>query len=157
MEKFQEYLIEAEKRLKMADHMAYVTFSLVQDKKLLLKILSEASLAVLNMINSILQHDYLYKKIALTKDARTNLKIFAEKCAPRYNITKEEAKNIINIIELNEKHKQSPFEFIRNGKIVILSDSLQTETITIDKMKNFLNISKNTLEKIKQKMSRTIH
>jgi len=152
-EKFIEYLIQAEKNLHIASHMAYVTVQLIRDKKLLLKILSETHLATLNIINSVLQHDYIYKKIRLTKDAKTNLRIFIEKSAPRYQITEQETKLILELISLAEKHKQSPFEFVKDNKVVILSNNLKTETINLEKLKEFITTTKSILDKVKSNLS----
>ena len=90
MEKFLENLIVAEKTIQTADHMIYVTFPLINDKRLLFKILQEMKNAVALCINSILQYEYLYQRIKLYKDSRLNFKIFTERCVPRYGITKEE-------------------------------------------------------------------
>ena len=51
MEKFIEYLAEAERIIKTADHLIYMTFPLVKDKKLLLKILSETKIVITNIKN----------------------------------------------------------------------------------------------------------
>lgn len=133
--------------------MIYVTFPLMQDKKLILNMLSEINLANLNTLNAILQYEYLNKKITLSKNPRTNLQIFIEKCAPEYQINKEEINSILEIIVLEKKHKKSPMEFVRNKKIIIMSENLQTETITIDKMKKFLETGKSILSKARVKIS----
>jgi len=41
MEKFLENIYVAEKSLRTVDHMVYVTFPLIKDKRLLLKIIQE--------------------------------------------------------------------------------------------------------------------
>jgi len=149
MEKFLENLEKAEKILQTASHLTYVTYSLVKDKKLLLKILSETKEAVANCINSILQYEYLYKRIRLSSDPKINLKTFIEKCAPRYNISQEDIQKILKLFELAEKHKKSPFEFVKEDKVVILSENMNSETVTIEKIKEFLVVSKDVLEKTK--------
>ena len=149
MEKFIEYLAEAERIIKTADHLIYMTFPLVKDKKLLLKILSETKIVITNCINSILQYEYLYKRIKLYKDPKTNFRIFREKCAPRYKIAKEEIEMIIELFEIVENHKQSSFEFVKNEKIIILSENLEQKSLTIDKIKEFLLLAKNILRKSK--------
>ncbi len=150
MEKFIEYLAEAERIIKTADHLVYITFPLVKDKKLLLKILSETKIVITNCINSILQYEYLYKRIRLYKDPKTNFRTFREKCAPRYKITKEEIEMIIELFEIVENHKQSSFEFVKNEKIIILSENLEQKSLTVEKIKEFLLIAKNVLKKSKE-------
>jgi len=150
MEKFLEYIQGAEKIIQTIDHMVYITFPLIKDKKLLLKILLETNIAIANCINSILQYEYIYKRIALYKNAKTNFKTFKEKCAPKYKITKEEINLISQLFDVVEKHKQSPMEFVRNEKVIILSENLKPETITIEKIKEFLLLAKNILNKTKR-------
>ncbi len=150
MEKFLENIEEAEKIIKTADHMVYVTFPLIKDKRLLLKILQEIKIAVTRSINSILQYEYLYKRITLYKSSKANFKIFVEKCASRYKIDQKEIKLILELFDLAEKHKESPFEFVKEGKVVILSENLKPEILTVEKTKEFLILAKNILKKTKE-------
>jgi len=152
MEKFLEYLDEAEKIIKTVDHMVYVTFPLLRAKNILLKVISEIKRAITSCINSILYYEYINKKIKLYKRHETNFRIFSESCALRYRITKEEIKLILELFNLVEKSKQSSMEFIKDEKIVILSENMKTEVISMEKIKIFLNLAKNLLEKIKNKI-----
>lgn len=147
MEKFMDHLIRAEKRIQTAAHMAYVTFPLVRDKKILIKILIETKIAVAECINSILQYEYLFKRISLYKDKKANFRTFENKCSKRYGITKEEFAKITLLFDIIKKHKESPFEFIKNERVVILSEDLIPETITLEMAKEFLELAKNLLKK----------
>lgn len=153
MEKFLENLQEAEKIIKIADHMVYVTFPLVQDKILLLKILSELKIAISKCINSILQYEYLFKRIKLFSNPKQNFRNFQDKCAKRYNITKQEIDLIKELFEIIEKHKQSSFEFKKGDKIVIMTENFTPKSVALEDIKKFLvlgkNILKKTLENIK--------
>jgi len=150
MEKFLENIIAAEKKIQTADHMIYVTFPLIKDKRLLLKILQEIKNAVMDCISSILQYEYLYKRIILYKNPKSNFKIFIEKCTPRYQITKEEINLILELFDFIEKHRESPFEFIKDNKVIILSNDLNPKTLTIEKTKEFLMLVKNILRKTRE-------
>jgi len=154
METFLESLAEAEKIIQTADHMIYMTFPLIKDKKLLLKILSEIKIAVTKCINSILQHEYLYKRITLYKESKTNFRTFTEKCAQKYKITDKEIKLILKLFELAEKHKKSPMEFVRKEKIVILSENSEPNTFTHEKSKEFLTMAKSIFKKTKEIIKR---
>ena len=150
MEKFIENLAMAEKTIKAADHMIYVTFPLINDKRLLFKILKEMKNAVALCINSILQYEYLYKRIKLYKDSRLNFKIFIERCVPRYGITKEEMNLVLDLFDFVEKHKESPFEFVKDEKIVILSNGLRPKVMTVEKAKEFMMAAKSILRKTRE-------
>jgi hypothetical protein len=150
MAKFIEYIQEAEKIIRTIDHITYITFPLVKDKKLLLKILLETKIAITNCINSILQCEYIYKRISLYKDPKTNFKTFQRKCAKRYGINEKEIRLILDLFNIIRKHNQSPMEFMRPGKIIILSENSTPKIITIEEVKEFLILGKNILEKTKQ-------
>ena len=150
MDKFRENFQEANKIISTVDHMLYVTFPLIKDKKLLLKILVDTKIALSKCISSILQYEYLYKRIKLYNNPKTNFKTFEEKCAKRYNLTEQDIKLILELFDFVEKQKKSSMEFMKNGKIVILSPSLQQKTITIEKTKEFLTLTKKILKKIRE-------
>jgi hypothetical protein len=154
MEKFLENIIAAEKKIQIVDHMIYVTFPLIKDKRLLLKILQEIKNAVMDCISSILHYEYLYKRITLYKNPKSNFKIFIEKCTPRYQITKEEINLILELFDFIEKHRESPFEFIKDDKVIILSNDLNPKTLTIEKTKEFLILVKNILRKTREAFKR---
>lgn len=153
MEKFLQKIEEAEKTIRIADHIAYVTFPIVKDKRLLLKIMLETKNAIANCINSILQYEYLYKRIKLYQNPSENFRIFTEKCAPRYNITKDEVNLINELFDFAKKHKESSMEFVRREKVVILTNSMEQRILTIEKTKGFILLAKNILSKIKDKFS----
>ena len=145
MEKFQENLAQAVKNLQIADHMAYVTYPLVNEKRLLLKIFDEIYKSIISCINAILNYEYLYKRIKLYQENNQNIQTFIDKCAKEYGLTNKQIKDIKEILELNKKHKQSAMEFVRRDKIVILSDSLGTQTIDIQRIKEYLLLAKELL------------
>lgn len=146
-EKFILSLGKAKKSLQMADHLTYMTFPLIRENKLLLKILDELHISITYTINAILQYEYAYKRIQIYKDAKENFRTFKE-LAERYKINQEQLNKIIEILSLREKHKKSPFEFSRKEKIIIMSDNLKTDTLTLEKIKTFLIETKDFLKKV---------
>jgi hypothetical protein len=150
MEKFLQNLEEADRIIKAVDHLTYVTFPLVKDKRMLLKILTETKNAVALCINSILQYDYIYKKIRLYQDTKENFRTFREKCAARYGISQQEISKITALFEIAEKHKKSPFEFVRQDKVIIMSETFRPDSITLEKTKEFVILAKNVLFKVEK-------
>lgn len=149
MDKFIENIIEAERILYSADHLIYTTFPVIQDKRILLQTMKEISKASTKIINTILQYDYVFKKIKLKKNPRENFKTFEKNCAPRYEILDSEIVTIKELFKLNNVHKNSGMTFRRDNKIVILSDDLTTDILTYEKTKEFLKASKEMLRKTK--------
>lgn len=152
MEKFQENLKEAIRALQIADHMTYVTFPLVKEQRLILKIFDEIYKSIIGCINAILNYEYLYKRIKLYRDTKDNMQTFIDKCAKNYTLNNEQIKKIKEILELNKKHKQSAMEFVKKDKIVILSDNLKTQILNIQIIKQYLLIAKELLMKVNEKM-----
>ncbi len=152
MEKFQENLKDAIRSLQIADHMAYVTFPLVREQRLLLKIFDEIYKSIINCINAILNYEYLYKRINLYKSNKDNLQTFTEKCAKNYSLNNEQIKKIKEILEINQKHKQSAMEFVKKDRIIILSNTLKTQIIDIQVIKQYLLLAKELLMKINAKI-----
>jgi hypothetical protein len=146
MEKYEENLAKAINELKIADHMIYITYPIVKDKRLLLKALSSIYESITSTINAILQYDYIWKRIKLYANPKDNFNVFIEKCAKRYNLTENDIKQLIEFLELAEAHKKSPMEFLRRDKIIIMSDNLKTTSIDSEKLKLYLNFGKKILE-----------
>ncbi len=146
-DKFFASLEKAKKSLETADHLTYITLPIVKENRLLLKVLDEIYFSIYNTINAILQYEYTYKRIQMYKDPRDNFETF-KRIASKYNISQEQLNKIIEMLGLGERHKKSPFEFAKNDKIVIMSDNLKTETLTLEKIKSYLLESKDFLRKI---------
>lgn len=139
-EVWQENFEQANKHLKIADHMAYVTFSLLKDFHLLGKILSELAISARFFISGLLQYEYSRKQIPLYQDPKLNFKTFKEKIAPRY-FSREDFDILVKILEIEQKHKKSAMEFVKKEKFVIMNND-KYETLTIEKIKGFLNVIK---------------
>jgi hypothetical protein len=151
-EKHIENLQKAIKNIRIADHMIYVTYPVIKDKRLLLKALDGVYDSIVCIINAILQYDFLYKRISLTNDPKQNFDIFLNKCAKRYNLSEDEVNDIIELLTLIENHKKSSMEFLRKDKIVIMSESLKTTVVDSERLKKYLNLSKNLVNKAKFSM-----
>ena len=156
MEKFIESLTDAGKTIKTIDHMVYITYPLVKDKRILIKILVEIQKALTKCINTILQYEYLYKRIRLYNDPKENFRTFREKCAPAYNITEEEVKKILELFNIVQRHHKSTMEFMKKEVLVILSEDMEEKVINFESAKEFVNISKKVLEKVQNRILRKI-
>lgn len=149
MEKFLQNLEEANREINSVDHLANVVYPLVKDKKILLKILTETSDAVKKIIVTILQYDYIKKRIQLSKDPKENFKIFIESSA-KFHKLETEAKKIVELFSLIDKHKQSTMEFVRGDKIVIVTENMNTTVLTLEKVKEFIILAKSLMKKLRE-------
>ena len=144
MEKYTELLEEAKKHFKIADHLAYVTFTLLKENRLMIKILSELSISASCLIKAFLYYEYSFKRIKLSSDAQKNLKIFISDVALKY-MSKEDLKNIIYILEVNKKHIDSHIEFVRKDKFVILLGD-KYETLDIQRVRELLHATRSSIK-----------
>jgi hypothetical protein len=149
----KESLNEATRTLKIADHMTYVTFPLVKEQRLMLKIFDEIYKSIINTITAVLQYEYVNNKIKIYKDKDENLKNFIDKYAKNYEINLEEIKKIKEIIDINYYCTQSSMEFVKREKIVIMSDNLDLQILNIEKIKGYLVVAKEILKKVRAKIA----
>jgi hypothetical protein len=149
----KESLNEANRTLNIADHLAYVTFPLVREQRLLLKIFDEIYKSIINTITAVLQYEYINHRIKIYKDKEENLKNFMDKYAKNYEINPSEIKIIKEIIDINYYHIKSSMEFVKNEKIVIMSDNLDLQILNIEKIKGYLGVTKEILRKVSKKIT----
>jgi hypothetical protein len=144
-------LNNAKKALQTADHLVYVTFPMLGEQRLLLKSLEELKEAIISIINAILQYESYHKKISIQSDAQENFENF-KKISFYYSISPEQIKKIMEILKIAEEHKKSPFEFVKNDKIIIMGTNSNTEILSIEKIKNYIIEVKDFLRKARIKM-----
>ena len=143
MEKFQEAREKAERSIRVADHMLFVTYPLIQDDKLLISILENVFLAMSQSMASVLYYERLFKRVHPFHDNfESKYTLFKEKIAPRYKIERKYLKLMRTVHEIILEHRKSPMEFTRRGKFVICSGDYQTKTISFDDLKDFVRTAK---------------
>lgn len=148
MERFQQSLSKANEFLKRADHLASVTYTLINDPKLLWVALENTHRAVINCMNTLLEFDLLYKRIPHIPEAfKERLRLFKETSSKRYSISRETIILIADLQELVEKHKASSMEFVRKDKFVIASQDYRLRTLDIKKVKEFVEKTKMFIKK----------
>ena len=151
MEIYEQNLKEAVRHLQIADHMTYVTFPLINEYRLLLKIFDEIYLSTVGCVNAVLNYEFLYKRIHLYSGFIDNFDTFV-KMGRSYDLSNEQIKKIKEIIDLNKKHKQSAIEFVRQDRVVIVSDSLGTNVVDIIAIKQYLLVAKELMVRVKKRV-----
>lgn len=142
---YEESLQKARKSIEFADHMVYITFPLVKENKLIIKILVEIEHSLKALISSILQYENYYKRISLYKNPALNLQTFI-RLATKYSLTTEEISQIKEILLLAKKHEKAELEFTKSGKFIIMVNS-SAFSISLEKIKSYLYTIKNILRK----------
>lgn len=153
-QKFLSSLNNAEKSLRIADHLVSVTYSLFKDEKICLQVISELNIFSIYLINAVLQYEYYFKRIQLFTDSSTNLEIF-KTCVRDYSFSDSETKSLYEVMRLAKAHKDSPMVFVKEKNVVIMIDGGRTEIVNIDKIKVFLNNFKTIIKKVKVRLGQS--
>jgi len=143
---------EFEEKIKRIEKLLFLSNFFIS-KKIILTALEESAAAGKLILVSILKYSHGVGDITLENESKINMEILKNIVAKNWEI-EEEVKEILNLMELNKKHKKSPIEFMRKKKIVILDENQNIEIINSIKLKKFL-ISIKIIRKIFQKKMKT--
>lgn len=151
MENFNRLVQEANKAFKTADHLAHVTYPLLNETKLIITIAENLKRCIENGMDAILYLDRLYKRIQqYPSDFHSKFEVFREKCALRYKFEKDEISMINEVHILMESKQKSNVEFIRKDRLVFASENYKLKSLTIHDVKNYLVTAKKFLDKVDQ-------
>lgn len=155
MEEHQKLIQEANRFLTVADHLAYMTYPLVKENRMLIAIMQNLDSALMHTMEAILQYDRLYKRIPPIPD-NFDLKLdtFKNKCVNRYSLPRESIQLIKDIRLLIREHEKSPMEFSRKDKFVICSKEYRMKTLNIHKVKDYIMKSKPFMQSATRVLSR---
>lgn len=120
IEKASYHLNLAQHHLNVAGHMLNVLYPMLQEKRMLIKIIKELSKGVDNLIKSSLYYDAYFRRIKISKNPRENYGLFIEWVAPRYFL-KNDINNISNVLKIEQKHVEAEVDFVRGNKFVIMA------------------------------------
>jgi hypothetical protein len=142
MEKFRNLVLEANRKLRLADHMAHVTYPMLKETKLLLTILNNIDLSLKASLDAYLYYERLYKRISPhSDDLRTKLEIFEKSAAKRYDL-QNYSKLIMEVHNILKKHRESPMAFVKKEKLVICNGDYRMKILEISDVKNHLSKAK---------------
>ena len=152
MEQFQILRDKAVQKIRVADHMLFMTYPLVKDPKLLLSIVENVFASLDYGVSALLHHERLFKKIPPFHDTfPSRFEIFKDKMIPKHDLSPKYAKLIKEVQGILSEHKKSPVEFARKDKFVICSPSYSLKTIDTNLVKKYIFETKvfvNSINKI---------
>nr|MCK4929743.1 hypothetical protein [Nanoarchaeota archaeon] len=155
MEQFQILRDKALQKIKVADHMLFMTYPLVKDPRLLLSIIENIFASLDYGVSALLQHERLFKRIPAFHDTfPSRFDMFKNKMIPRYKINPTYAKLIIDVRGIISEHKKSPVEFARKDKFIICSPSYSLKTIDINLVKKYIFETKIFVDNINKIVSK---
>lgn len=154
MQTTQELLNDANRYFRSADHIAYVTYPLLQDNKLIVAVLENLNNATLCIMEAILQQENINQE-----SFKVKYEIFKER-ARRYQIEEAEVKIIQELKSLSDQRKKSDMEFVRKDKYILWDPYKgKLKELTMQSMKEYIIKIKPLLRKINanlQNVRRTV-
>ena len=155
MEKFQELILIAKRKLKIADHMLNVSYKLVSDPKIMLSAATSLYTAVESAMSAALEYERIFKKIPMYSDNfDSKYTIFSTKLNKLHEITKDDLKLVTELREISQAHKKSPVEFTRKDKFVIASDDYDLKTLEVEDIKKYISRAKFFINKMESIVNR---
>ncbi len=147
MEKYEELLVKASNNFKTADHLTYVSYPLLNDKKLLLAIAYNLYLTGSNGISAVLYYERLYKRIeVLPSDLDSRINLFESLVMNRLKIKPEVCSVLRELKLIVDQHRESPLEFSRKDKFVICNDDYSgVKTLDIPMLKIYIAVMREFL------------
>ena len=140
-------LAAAKENLRIADHMANITYQIVKDPKFLVTILERLNKALNLGMKTILAYEVKWKKIPpFQDDFNIMYPLFKARALRRYSFKEHYSKLIGQIHEAIIRHKEAPVEFTRKQKLVICDEKYDLEIVSIESVKKSIQLSKEFLK-----------
>ncbi|MFH1065116.1 MAG: hypothetical protein V1734_01270 [Nanoarchaeota archaeon] len=152
MDKLKQLITEANTEFKKADHLAYVTYPLVRESKLLYAIAEVLYNSLHKGVGAVLEYERLYKRIPLVPGTfETEIELFKDVSA-RYGFNRNIVLLLLDLRRLVKAKKASPVEFVRKDKFVICDDEYTMSVLDISKIKGYVIDSREFMEKLNHVM-----
>ena len=139
MEDFQVLRDKAIQKIKIADHMLFMTYPLVKDPKLLLAIIENVFASLDFSMSALLHHERTFKNIPPFHDSFiSRYEIFKNRMIPKYGLNANYVKLINDVRNVISEHKRSPVEFAHRDKFVICSPDYKIKTVDVSLVKKYI-------------------
>ena len=145
----QELSKKASSYFRTADHLAYITYPLVLDNKLMLLIIENIYTALKKTMDSFLNYDKYYKRIPVVPErTEEKISVFRSEICKRYNVNPDIVLMIKDLKAISETRKNSNMEFFRREEIVIVAEEFsRVKTLNLKKVKDYINYTKVLVKK----------
>ncbi|MBU2637463.1 MAG: hypothetical protein KJ955_00650 [Nanoarchaeota archaeon] len=138
MEELKQLIAEANKEFKKADHLAYMTYPMVRETKLLYVIAEVLYNSLSKGVEAMLAYERLYKRIPLVPGClEAELELFKD-VAGKYGFNRNIVLMLLDLKALMNAKKDGPVEFVRQGKFVICDEDYGMKVLDIQKVKAYI-------------------
>ena len=140
--KLNSLIVNAEKHYRIADHMTYVSYSILKDAKLLMNVVENLNSSMKNAVEAILHYERINKRISFYPREYENMIDVLKTVSRNYNLKESDINFLKDINRTVNEHKKSPVEFTRRNKFIIASDIYRLKTLTIEDAKSYISKAK---------------
>lgn len=147
---FESAKINAEKKLKVADHLLGTTYSFVKDPKLLLSVIDNLFQALDLAITTLVDFE---KK---TDNSIEKIDFFRRKIIPKYSLEREILDFYVELKDLLEFHKNSGMEFSAKEKFIMADNDYNLKSLKYEDVKNKYLLTKKYVNKIFDTLNKLI-
>lgn len=147
MEKIRDAAVQANNFFRVADHLAYVSYPLLRDNKLLLVIAKNLYMAGVRGMDAVIYRERFYKRIdVLPSELDLRIRVFEIEIAPRLNIKPNVAKAVKELRFILNEYKESPVAFSRKDNFVICNkDYSLVKTVDVQMLKSYILVMREFL------------
>ena len=144
-------LEESKSNLKNAENLISINYKIIKENKILLKALQEIGKAIKLLIEIIEENKQKESPSSqINKDSIEILYNENKNCG----LSEKQLIEIKNLFEVIKLHKQSPMEFSRKEKWVIMSEEFQTNIINLEMIEKNIATTKDMLKSIEERISK---
>lgn len=143
--------IQAENKLRIADHLLSTTYLLVKDPKLLVSVAENLLSAMDNAVDGLLKFEKNFKNINYKKNEKMD--IFRRKIVTKYALDPKIIPFINDLKDIVESHKRSNVEFIKKEKFVISDNNYNLHTLSFEDLKDKHKKAKNYINELSKIIS----
>lgn len=149
MEDFESLRLDAEQKLKIADHLLSTTYSLVKEPKLLVSVTENLFHALELTITGLLEYETHFKTLGNYGNTfEAKIDMFRRKIVPKYGISHEFMDFVIELKSTVDEHKKSSVEFAKKEKYIISDNDYNLRTLTADDVKKKVQKTKKYVEEL---------
>lgn len=115
-----------------------ILLNFIKTKKLALLILENESESLKLLLNSVIKYFYIKKKLKISSSKIENIRNAKKIIFKEWKLDKE-LNNVFEIFEIENKHKNSSMEILKDNKIIIIDDKNKIFELPIMKLVTFSN------------------
>lgn len=149
---FVEVLSEiarARKELKLADHMVYVTYKLLNDRKIILSVANHISNALNRTIFAFLENERDYKRVYhLPENEQLRLAYFLRDYSEKFRLSIDEEEMIVKLNKLSSISGGESYNVQKNDVIHVVNGSFRVETVSVGIIKKYLSNARELINRI---------